>query len=317
MGDRILLKKVIIRTAIGGILALNVIGYTGAYLLTHYKTDNKFSLGVPRSNNYNSPLDFDLQYTKQKIFIEQNEWLDSWFIASPVAKSEGVVILFHGKDSNKSSLLDAAKILHSLKYDTLLIDFRGSGASSGNTTTIGANESQDVVAAFNYLKKSNGQKPVILYGISMGSAAILRAIAKYQIQPDGIILELPFISLLDSAKTRLKSYSLPPSPMAELMVFWGGVQHGFNGFNHRPIEDAKAVKCPVLILAGKRDRTIALAKVERLAQNFNVTHDLVVFSEAGHELLVRSDRKLWQQSVKSLLDTINKSKYSEINLLPN
>jgi alpha-beta hydrolase superfamily lysophospholipase len=139
----------------------------------------------------------------------------------------------------------------------------------------------------------------------MGSAAILRAVAKHQIQPDGIILELPFISLLDSAKTRLRSYNLPPTPMAELMVFWGGVQHGFNGFDHRPITDAKAVQCPVLILAGDKDKTISIEKVKKLAKNIKTLHNLIIFSEAGHELLVRNNTQLWKKSIQFFMKTIS------------
>ena len=285
-------------------LTLNTIGYMGAYMLTHYKTSNQLSLGISRSYNYNSPQDFGLKYVKHKIAINQKEWLDSWFIPSSVAQSQGTVILFHGKDSNKSSLLESAKVFHDLQYHTLLVDFRGSGNSSGNTTTIGVNEAEDVALAVKYVNQLLLNEPIILYGLSMGSAAILRAVSQHRVQPDGIILELPFISLLDSVKTRLKNYNLPPSPMAELMVFWGGIQHGFNGFAHKPIEDAKAVRCPVLILAGKRDRSISIDKVKRLANNFTSLSQLVIFPEANHELLVRNNQQLWTQSVKNLLFNI-------------
>jgi uncharacterized protein len=297
--------KLITKTIFIGILALNGIGYTSAYLFTHYQSEEKFSLGVPKSQNYNSPQDFNLEYTTHKIVLSSNEWLDSWLIKSKALNSQGVVILFHGKDNSKSSLLDSAKIFHHLGYDTLLVDFRGSGKSSGNITTVGVGEAKDVVAAVNYLQQLkveiNVEKPVILYGISMGSAAILRAIAYHDIQPDAIILELPFATLLSSVKRRLSNSYLPPSPMAELIVFWGGTQHGFNAFQHQPLADAKAVKCPTLILAGERDSTVAISEIEQLYQNLNVPKNMVVFPEAGHQLLAKSHQELWSNTVKDFL----------------
>lgn len=295
--------KLVTKTILIGTLALNGMGYASAYMMTHYKSSEKFSLGVPRSQNYNNPQDFNLEYTNHKILLPEKQWLDSWLIKSET-KSQGVAILFHGKDNNKSSLLDAAKIFHNLNYDTLLVDFRGAGKSSGNITTVGAEEAKDVMAAFNYLEQLNLEKPVVLYGISMGSAAILRAISKHNIQPDSIILELPFTSLLSAVKTRLRNSHLPPSPMGELIVFWGSIQHGFNGFKHQPLEDAKVVKCPTLVLAGERDLTVTIAEIEILSRNLNVPKSMVVFPQAGHEILARSQQELWTKIVKNFLSAI-------------
>lgn len=292
-------KKLIANAAIAGFLALNGIGYIGAYITTHYKEPNNFELGIPRPQNGASPADYNLQYTTHKIPINDNEWLDSWLIKSSAAK--GVVILFHGKDSSKSSLLDAAKILNSLNYDVLLVDFRGVGKSSGNQTTIGVAEAEDVVAAVNYTKQLNSQS-IILYGISMGSAAILRAIAKDNIRPDAIILELPFSSLLDAIKIRIENANLPPSPLAQLVVFWIGVQHGFNGFSHSSLEYAKAVNCPTSILVGGSDRNMEISEIEKLYQNLDVTKNMVIFPKAGHEVLARYDSELWSKTVRDFLE---------------
>jgi uncharacterized protein len=88
----------------------------------------------------------------------------------------------------------------------------------------------------------------------MGSAAILKAVADKAVNPDGIIIELPFARLLDALRSRLRAVGLPPFPLAELMVFWGGIQHGFNGFARNPVTYASQVSSPTLILHGKLDR---------------------------------------------------------------
>lgn len=91
---------------------------------------------------------------------------------------------------------------------------------------------------------------------------------------------------------------------AELFVFWGGVQHGFNGFTHNPIDYAQKVKCPVLIMYGSRDRTIEKSDMETLYGNVNTPKNLVAFPNAGHELLVQADLQLWQKSITKFLNKV-------------
>ena len=74
----------------------------------------------------------------------------------------------------KSSLLDKAEIFLNLGYNTFLVDFMGSGGSDGNQTTIGFYEAEEVKTAFNYLEAC-GEKNIILFGTSMGAAAIMKA----------------------------------------------------------------------------------------------------------------------------------------------
>ncbi len=295
-------KKLIFETTLITTLLANALGYTGAYFLTHHREPDEFGLGLPRSQIYSLPTELGLQYSDQKIPINNQEWLSTWLIKA--SNPQGTIILFHGKESSKSSLLAQAQIFNSLGYETLLVDFRGSGNSSGNTSTVGFHEGEDVAVAVNYIQQFNADKPIILYGISMGSAAILKAIADNQVKPDGIILELPFARLLDAVKNRLELFNIPSFIMGELVVFWGSIQHSFNGFSHNPIDYTKAVDCPTLIFSGDRDPLVEVDAVKQMHNNLNVQKKLVVFPNAGHQLLVKVDRQLWQENVEQLLESL-------------
>ena len=299
-------KKLIFETTIITTLLINALSYTGAYFLTHNRDPDEFGLGLPRSQIYSLPTELGLKYTSQKIAINDNEWLSTWLIKTK--NPQGTVILFHGKESSKSSLLTPAQIFNSFNYDTLLVDFRGAGNSSGNTSTVGFNEGEDVAIAVNYIQQLNTKQPIILYGISMGSAAILKAIVDTQVKPDGIILELPFARLLDAVKNRLELLNIPSFIMGELVVFWGGIQHQFNGFSHNPIDYTKAVDCPTLIFAGDRDPLVNVDEVKQIHNNLNVQKKLVVFPNAGHQLLVKVDRQLWQENIKTFMTSVESIK---------
>ena len=246
-----------------------------------------------------------LEYVSQRITINKNQWLETWFIPAQNSRAKGTVLLFHGNGSTKANqLLAPTKVFHRLGYNTLLIDFRGVGGSSGNTTTLGSREAKDVALALNYAQSSNFQAPFVFYGISMGSVAILRAIAREKVSPDAIILELPFARLLDAVRSRLKVTPIPTFPIAEMLVFWGSIQHRFNGFSHNSVTYAHKVQCPTLLLHGKLDKWTTVEEIKQIFQNIQGSKKLVIFPNTGHSLLVKVDQEYWQQNVNQFLQKI-------------
>jgi uncharacterized protein len=85
-------------------------------------------------------------------------------------------------------------------------------------------EAEDVAAAFAYARESWPDQPIVLYGVSMGSAAILRAVAHEDVRPAGLILEGAFDRLLTTTRHRFHAVGAPASPAAELLLLWGSVQ---------------------------------------------------------------------------------------------
>ncbi len=278
-------------------IILNILSYAGAYFLTHFNYSNKQVITK-------KPDDIGLKYETQRIAVSQKEWLETWFIPAP-SKVNGTVLLFPGNNGSKGKqLLAPTKVFHNLGYDALLTDFRGMGGSSGNTTTIGVRESKDVALTMNYAEKLKLKHPYILYGVSMGSAAILKAIADENINPEAVILELPFARLVSAVKSRVRAVKFPTFPVTELMVFWGGIQHGFNGFAHNPVTYASSVNCPALILHGKLDKWTTVAEINDISQNLQGSKQLVIFPNAGHDLLVTVNKELWKHSVEKFLKGI-------------
>jgi uncharacterized protein len=287
-------------------LVLNGLAYIGAYSLTHFTTVGHLGLGMPRPTSSKLPTDIGLDYATQKISINQTEWLETWFIPVQPAiqgTAKGTVLLFPGNAGSKAKqLLAPAQAFHELGYDTVLVDFRGVGGSSGSTTTLGARESQDVALAFDNAVQINLNQPLILYGVSMGSAAVLKAVAHKQVAPAALIIELPFARTLDAVRSRLRG-KVPIFPLAELLVFWGSVQHRFNAFTHNPVTYAQAVDCPTLILQGDRDPWTTEAEIRQILHNLGGPKQLILFP-TGHSLLVTVDKPRWQQEVGQFLKDI-------------
>ncbi|NEZ54422.1 alpha/beta hydrolase [Adonisia turfae] len=292
------------------LFSLNFPPYLLAHHMTHVRSPGQIGLGVPKPSHSQTPSDRGVFYGTRTLPIGQSRWLETWEIPAQTAVPRGTVILFPGNLGTKSSqLIPPAQSFASLGFNTVLVDFQGVGGSSGNTVTLGIAEAQDVVTVFNDVKhrnvvQGNGDSPIILYGVSMGTAAILRAIATHNIIPDAIVLELPFIRLIDAVKSRLRHHKIPTDPTATLLIFWASIQHGINGFSHNPINYAKAVECPTLVIHGAQDKWTPVSDIEALVHNIPATKQLVVSADAGHHQLIGVDRPLWDASVSNFLKAI-------------
>src|SRR5580704_8560305 len=188
-------------------LLFNLIAINQAYHLTHFYEHGTVKPLADQTNGFWGKvqvalLGFKLEklpgtvpdsaFTDIKLKTKNSLTLDAWFIRVPHAK--GTIAIFHGHGSEKSANLSQSNTFNEMGYSTFLVDFRAHGQSEGNTCTIGFREAEDVKLAYDYLK-DNGEKNIILYGISLGAATITKAVAEYHITPQKIILEMPFGSL--------------------------------------------------------------------------------------------------------------------------
>lgn len=300
------------RTLILVFVLMNIIAAFHSYKFTHFtesdvtKTNNpdKLSIGQkvqtlifgvsnPRPvNNGNPSTDFTT------VHLKSNRDIECWSIKTDSAK--GTMVLFHGFGGEKSSLLDKAAVFRSLGYNTLLVDFMGSGGSEGNQTTIGYKEAEQVKTCFEYLVKQ-GEKKIYLFGTSMGAVAIIKAIHDYQITPEAIIIECPFGSMYQTVCARFRSMNVPAFPMAGLLVFWGGVENGFWAFGHNPTKYAKDITCPTLLLYGAKDEKVSKEETDAIFANLKGKKEVKIYQEAGHENYLLKYKNEWAQDVEKFL----------------
>ena len=235
----------------------------------------------------------------EMVAIEGDVRLKGWLIE--VDSSKGVVVLFHGYSGSKSGLVAYAEEFNKMDFSNLLIDFRGSGGSEGDQTTIGFKEAKDVKATFDFIKNKFPNQEIILFGTSMGAVSIMKAVADLGVQPNKIILECPFGTMRQTVKKRFEAMSLPSFPLADLLMFYGGIQTGFNPYKHKPMEYAKDVKISTLLLYGKHDARVTLEETEGIYENLSGQKELVILENSGHENYLNNDKKDWLSSIKKFI----------------
>jgi alpha-beta hydrolase superfamily lysophospholipase len=267
-------------------------------LSTREKIDVLVSgVSIPKPSNAYSPAYVGWEYDTIEIETIDGATLSVWVMPAPA--SIGTVVLFHGYSQSKDSLLHAAAQFRALGYSSYVVDFRGSGDSSESYTTIGVHEARDVAAVVAAIERCD---PIVLYGVSMGAAAILRALAHEGVEADAVILDAPFDRMLTTVRNRFEIMEIPAFPSAELLVFWGGRRFGFSGFEHDPVEYAALVSTPTLILHGSEDRFARPHEVTSIFDALVGPKKIAAFEGVGHEQIAVVRTREWHDHVVPFLD---------------
>jgi alpha-beta hydrolase superfamily lysophospholipase len=290
-------------------LVLNVLAFRHAHAMTHFAPapgpdDILLLEGVGVGPDRGPPGVGDTPAwpgldSEVHRFAGAADELEAWYVPHPSAR--GLVLMFHGYKTGKAVLLPEARAFHELGYSCFLVDFPGSGGSPGRATTIGYREADEVARSAAYAAERWGGLPLVLYGQSMGSAAVLRALAVHGVRADAAVLECPFDRLLRAVGARIRELGVPAFPYAHLLVFWGGKQLAFNGFLHNPVEYARRVRCPVLLLHGRSDPLVTCEHVEAIYRNLGGQKQLHSFPGVGHESSVARRPQEWKEQVGPFL----------------
>ncbi|MNS55083.1 2-succinyl-6-hydroxy-2,4-cyclohexadiene-1-carboxylate synthase [compost metagenome] len=306
-------KRRILLWSIGLIvLLMNIVAALHAYRFTHFEPtkarrvkpdalsfSQKLSALMTGADNPRPQLFASPKQAYTTLKIGGAYPTEAWYIKA--AESKGVVLICHGYGSSKAGMLDRAEQFLNEGYSTLLIDLMGAGAASGNETTIGYKEAEQVAESVQLLKQM-GEQRIILFGTSMGAVSIMRYLS---LTPDAPVLaaivECPFGSLLQTVSARFSVLGVPAFPMAHLLVLWGGVENQFNAFEHCPIDYAAGIKCPVLLLSGGSDKYVSRSEIDAIYHNLQGRKVLKIYPLAGHENYLNKYKDEWIGDVHDFL----------------
>lgn len=301
-------------------ILINISASFYAYKFTHFYTDPALRVYHPTRNVFaktwklfTGPKQARSVITGVPVFPFDTVTLkttsgisiDAWYSKTD-SLAKGTVILFHGITVSKSMMVHPANELRYLGYNVMLVDFRGHGNSSGNKTTIGVKESEEVKLSYDYVV-SKGDKNIFLFGNSMGSVAVAKAMADYHLPVSGIILDMPFLSLQTYMKGKARRVGFPQQPFAFLSTLWTGLENGFNGFHHQTTRYVKQITCPVLMQWGALDDFVLKEETAEVYKAIASSQKkLVIYERAGHEMFLDNDPGKWRMEIGQFLSSVGK-----------
>lgn len=232
--------------------------------------------------------------------LSGNETIEIW--EQETKNSKGLVLLFHGYKGKKANIIDNANLFQLMGYSTILVDFRASGNSEGNYTTIGYLEAENVKTVYEFAQKKYDN--ITLYGISMGAASVMRAISLYHLSAQRIILECPFSTMEQTIRNRFERFHVPTFILVDLLTFWGGKIHGFDAFSHNPVDYAKDIQIPTLLMCGDSDSNVKIFETNNIFKALGTNEKYVhFFLQAGHENYIYRFGNEWFKTVEKFINT--------------
>jgi len=297
-------------------ILINISAALYADKLTHLHTPTAETWTKPPANNifaktwrlFTGPVFYKQTLTATPSFsfstvilkIKKDISIEAWY-GKTDSLPRGTIILFHGLMGHKGLVMDQANAFRGFGYDVMMVDVRDHGNSGGNVTTIGYKESEEVKQAYDYVVK-RGEKNIFLWGASLGAVEIVKAVSDYQLEPSGIIIEMPFLSLQSHLKGRARTLGFPEQPFGFLTSFWIGVEQGFNGLGFKTTKYAKDVNCPVLMQYGGKDELVLAYETNAIYEAFASTNKkLIIYDDAGHGSFLQKDPATWKREVTDFL----------------
>lgn len=200
--------------------------------------------------------------------------LKGWFFQ--LKSSDRTVILAHSYGKNRLEFGD--KSVNMIKsfldkgYNVFTFDFRNSGQSGGDYTTMGYYEKEDLKAAVTYVSRQ-GSKHVVLMGFSTGAAASIMAAedlnaegAQGQVKVEAVIADSPYASLQDYLKKDLNRWvRLPSFPFNSTILYAMEIISGMDTVNANAAGLLRNLPpCRLLLIHGKGDNIIPVENSREL-----------------------------------------------------
>jgi hypothetical protein len=281
-------------------LSINLIFFVIIYLIISGYTH------LPVPPPIYSPSDHSLEFREFTVENEDGLKIVCWHIAPKNQK--GTVIIASGNMGRRDTHLWEAKYLSDAGYSTVLFDYQGVGDSDGIIRTYGYKESLDIKAIIEYLNKGDElkDKPIFLYGNSMGVATVLLAGKNFP-EINGYILNSGYTSFYDAIKDKTRWWGHPVLPAGYLAWLCFYIQTGINPDECSSIKPLSSIHSPVFIIHGKKDMVMNYSHSQEIYKSWKGEKELWLVEDAHHCIFEREPPEGVEEEYKQrVVQFINK-----------
>ncbi|MBK9385530.1 MAG: alpha/beta fold hydrolase [Planctomycetes bacterium] len=234
-----------------------------------------------------------------RVPVDAEIELAAWF--APGQPGCGGVLLLHGLENSRRTLLARALWLRARGHAVLLCDLRGHGESSASRISFGWHERADALAALRELRARCPGERLAAIGTSMGAAALLYAARELEL--DALVLESVYARIEDATADRLELHLGEPAralaPLLLLQVPWW---IGASARELRPSAHASSLRVPTLVLVGADDRHAPPRAAREIAERAPAgVAALQTFPGVAHADLHASSPERYEREVGAFL----------------
>jgi len=285
------------RRAAGLALVLLFVWFVSAFVVTWKLTHR----GSPRRTEPAPRIEWG-ELRELRLSTADGEDLGAWWIEAHEPRA--AALLLHGNEGSRGDSLCAARMLVREGVSCLLVTLRAHGDSSGERNDLGWSSRADVLAGVAEIERAHPNLPLLVQGVSLGSAAAIFAGKELGTRVRGYLLELPYSDLDTAVRNRTRLF-LPPvlDWIAALGIQLAGRVILAHAGEISPLERIGDIPAsiPLLILNGGRDPRARPFEAQALLQAAGAHAKLVTFDDAAHEVLASTHPEPYAAAVREWL----------------
>lgn len=215
-----------------------------------------------------------------KLTTDDGEMISAKFYVN--SNADYVILFSHGNAEDIGLLDSISEEFVKNGFAVMTYDYRGYGISQGAPSE--EKVYRDIDAAYRYLigERKIPPEKIILQGRSLGGAVATDLASREKVA--GLIVESSFLSAF-----RVLT-KIPPAP--------------FDKFSN--LHKIRDVKCPVLVIHGRKDATIPFWHGEKLFAEANEPKFSLWLDEASHNNVYASGGKDYLQKIRNFADNLPK-----------
>ena len=278
---------------LAGIAVLGAFASYMCFRICFYSPDNEKYRDRPFPSSMDAYLPkLDQWYKETKALPCEEVWITSFdglklhgrFFECPTANGT-IELMVHGYRGNGDrDLCGGVMRAFKLNHSVLMVDQRGCGISEGHVITFGIREKRDCLKWAEFLDaKFNGERKIILTGISMGAATVLSTTAlNLPESVVGVIADCGYSSPKKIIKHVLTKTRFPNITTFLLIRIGAILFGGFDICKYSQEEDLKNCRIPVFFVHGEDDKFVPCDMSRENYNSVPVKKKLVTVPNAKH-----------------------------------
>ncbi len=293
---------------LGALVLLYILVTLALFLASFLNLDKSPELPVKKTLHVHGCkagyAEFDTM-VKEDVWIESHDGhaLHGYFIKN--AKTNKVVISFHGYNTEARKEYPLHHSYYQEGYTVLIVDQRGVGQSKGRFITMGLLERFDCLRWIDYVvERYGGEVEILLEGLSMGASTIMMAAQDIRApQVRGMIVNCGFDSCSEQLEyTVTKLMHLPAFPVMNTVKLYARLLAKYDMDAITASESLAKSDIPILMFHGAKDTFVPYFNLAKIFPHVKAAHKRMIPCEhAAHGIARFEDRELYEGEIRRFL----------------
>lgn len=194
------------------------------------------------------------------------------------------VIILHGYGGECTLMDYAGEVFFNKGFNVIIPDLRGHGKSGGAYIGMGWHDRLDIVNWINEIIKRDMKSEIVLYGVSMGGAAVMMCSGeKLAHNVKCIIEDCGYTSVYEIFKCQMKKFKIPSFPLLNMTGLVCKFKNNYSIFKASALNQVEKSELPMLFLHGENDGFVPSEMTDKLyASKIFGYKEKYIFKGAGH-----------------------------------